>query len=233
MRALLVALDLPTASQIGDALGQAWPGASISLAATVDDAREHMGREHVDVVLLGASAANGGLQLCEDVCESVPVPVLLVAERRGLIDARRAMELGIQGVLWLPLTPSAVVEAVRAASDAARISSQEPSGALVAGPLRIDYGAREVTVEGAPVELSAIEYRLLYHLTRNANSVLAYETLIAKVWGRRQSTDRETLRVHIERLRLKIPSGGVQGTYAIVRRAGFGFGFAVRASAEG
>lgn len=192
-----------------------------------------MDREHVDIVLLGASAANGGLQLCEDVCDSVPVPVLLVAERRSLIDARRAMELGIQGVLWLPLTEGAVVEAVRVACDSTRATNRDPSGALVAGPLRIDYDAREVTVEGARVNLSAIEYRLLYHLTRNANSVLAYETLIAKVWGRRQSTDRETLRVHIERLRLKIPDGGVQGTYAIVRRAGFGFGFAVRASVEG
>lgn len=229
VRALLVGLDLNVASQISGALDQAWPGATISLAGTVEDAHALMAREHVDVVILGASAANGGIQLCEDVCETAPVPVLLVADRRGLIDRVRALELGISGVLWLPITDATIVEAVRVGCLDATASAELQAGSLEAGAFRIDYDARTVTVAGEPVELSPIEYRLLYHLTRNANSVLAYETLIAKVWGRRQSTDHDTLKVHIDRLSLKIP-GRVQGRYAFVKRAGFGFGFAVRAS---
>ncbi|MFN8639184.1 MAG: winged helix-turn-helix domain-containing protein [Dehalococcoidia bacterium] len=229
MRALLVALDLPTASQISSAIERSWPGSLISLAETVDDARTLLEREHVDVVLLGASAANGGLQLCADVCATAPVPVILVTGRRGLIDRVRAAELGIQAVLWLPLTEAAVVEMVNSARYGEPTPTEPPRGSFVADGLEIDYDKRTVVVDGAQVELSPVEYRLLYHLTRNANSVLAYETLIAKVWGRRPAADTTMLRVLIDRLGIKLPVG-VQGQYAIVRRAGYGFGFSMRAA---
>lgn len=231
MRALLVALDLPTASQISAAIERSWPGSLISLAETVDDARTLLEREHVDVVLLGASAANGGLQLCADVCATTPVPVILVTQRRGFIDRVRAAELGIQAVLWLPLTEAAVVETVRAARSGETPSSGGLRGSLVVDGLEIDYDTRTVVLGGEQVELSPVEYRLLYHLTRNANSVLAYETLIAKVWGRRPAADATMLKVLIDRLGIKLP-GGVQGQYAIVRRAGFGFGFSMRATLQ-
>ncbi len=174
----------------------------------------------MDVVLLGGSAADGGLQLCADVCDSAPVPVLLVMERRGLVDRVRAAQLGIQGVLWRPLTPRAVAAGVRAVLSAPATPS-DPAGTFAAGPLHVDYESRAVTVDGRVIDLTATEYRLLYHLTRNANSVLAYETLLAKVWGRRHVADREMLKVHIDRLTLKIPGGG-QGQHAIVKHAGLG-----------
>ncbi len=232
MRALLVALDLTTASQISAPIERSWPGSLISLAETVDDARTLLEREHVDVVLLGASAANGGLQLCADVCATAPVPVILVAERRGLIDRVRAAELGIQAVLWLPLTEAAVVEVVemvRGARSDEPASNTPSRGSFVADGLEIDYDTHTVVLGGEQVVLSPVEYRLLYHLTRNANSVLAYETLIAKVWGRRPAADATMLKVLIDRLGIKLP-GSVQGQYAIVRRAGFGFGFSMRAT---
>ena len=231
MRALLVALDLPTAGDIGTAIEREWPGSLVSLAESIEDARALLAREHVDVVFLGGSAATGGLQLCADVCESAPVPVLLVADRRGLIDRVRAAQLGIQGVLWRPLSTLAVIRAVRAAV-AASETPEDPSGTFSVGPLQMDYETRSATIDGRVMELTATEYRLLYHLTRNANSVLAYETLLAKVWGRQYVTDRDMLKVHVERLSLKFPRGE-QGSCVIVKHAGFGFALRVSAMQVG
>lgn len=231
MRALLVALDLPTAGEIGTAIEREWPGSLVSLAESIEDARALLAREHVDVVFLGGSAASGGLQLCADVCDSAPVPVLLVTDRRGLIDRVRAAQLGIQGILWRPVSSVALVGAVRSAVAAAE-SPNDPSGTFSAGPIHVDYETRSVTIDGHAMDLTATEYRLLYHLTRNANSVLAYETLLAKVWGRQHVADREMLKVHVDRLSLKLPPGG-PGTCAIVKHAGFGFALRVSTNQVG
>jgi len=228
---LLVALDLPTAGDIGTAIEREWPGSLVSLAESIEDARTLLGREHIDVVFLGGSATSGGLQLCADVCDSAPVPVLLVTERRGLIDRVRAAQLGIDGVLWRPLSTVAIVRAVRAAVAAAD-APEDPSGTFAAGPFHIDYETRSVTLDGHEMDLTATEYRLLYHLTRNANSVLAYETLLAKVWGRQYVADREMLKVHVDRLSLKLPPGG-PGSCVIVKHAGFGFALRVSAKQVG
>lgn len=226
-----MALDLPTAGDIGSAIEREWPGSLVSLAESIEDARGLLAREHVDVVVLGGSAASGGLQLCADVCDSAPVPVLLITDRRGLIDRVRAAQLGVQGVLWRPLSTAAIIRAIRSAVAAAE-APEDPSGTFAAGSLHMDYETRSVTVDGHVMDLSATEYRLLYHLTRNANSVLAYETLLAKVWGRQHVADREMLKVHVDRLSLRFPPDG-PGSCVIVKHAGFGFALRVPANQPG
>ncbi len=68
----------------------------------------------------------------------------------------------------------------------------------------MDFARREVTRRGEPVPLTATEYRLLYHLVRNAGQVLTHETLLARVWGREYTDEINYLKVHISRLRAKL-----------------------------
>ena len=75
------------------------------------------------------------------------------------------------------------------------------------------------------------ENALLYHLARNANSVLAYDTLLAKVWGRRYVGETDVLRVHVERLRRKLGTAPRTGP-RIARRDGLGYAFEHRARNE-
>lgn len=232
VRALLVAIDQSTAADIGAALERGWPDAVLLHADTTDEVRAALEREAIDVVLVGASPSEGGLALCGDVCEHAAVPVILVTDRRGLIDPLRAAELGVQDFLWRPLTQREVTARVRDALEQARAPRPvEAVGALEAGALRIDYGSCAVTVDGRAVDLSPREYALLYHLTRNANSVLAYDTLLAKVWGRRYLGETDVLRVHVERLRLKL-GGSPRTGPRIAWREGLGYAFELRARSE-
>ena len=61
----------------------------------------------------------------------------------------------------------------------------------------------EVRLKGEAVALTAVEYKLLYHLVRNAGRVLRHETLLAKVWGRDYMDETDYVRVYIRRLREK------------------------------
>ncbi len=232
MRALLVAIDLPTAAEVSAALERGWPDAVLLYADSVDEACATLEREAIDVVFVGAAASDGGLALCGEICEQANVPVILVTDRRGLIDPVRAAELGVQGILWRPLTAREVTRRVRDVLERAR--APRPAGVgnvLEANGLRIDYAACAVTVDGHAIDLSPREYALLYHLTRNANSVLAYETLLAKVWGRRYVGETEVLRVHMERLRLKL-GGSRRAGPRIAWREGLGYAFEHRARSE-
>ena len=232
MRALLVAIDLPTAADIGAALQEGWPEVVLLYADSVEEARATLAREQIDVVLVAGSPSVGGLQLCSDLSECADAPVVVVTERRGLIDPLRAAELGVQDFLWRPLSRRGVTR--RVARLLERQRAPQPvadQGALEAGGLRIDYAARAVTVDGQTVELNAREYALLYHLARNANSVLAYDTLLAKVWGRRYVGETDVLRVHVERLRLKLGKTPRTGP-RIAWRNGLGYAFEHRVRDE-
>ena len=52
--------------------------------------------------------------------------------------------------------------------------------------------------------MTAIEYKLLYHLVRNAGHILSHGTLLAKVWGREYVDEVDYIRVYIRRLRDKL-----------------------------
>jgi two-component system KDP operon response regulator KdpE len=81
-------------------------------------------------------------------------------------------------------------------------SSRAPS--FRSGPLEIDFARQEARLDGARVDLTPTEYKLLYHLVRNAGHVLPHGTLLAKVWGREYVDEVDYVRVYIRRLRDKL-----------------------------
>jgi DNA-binding response OmpR family regulator len=73
-----------------------------------------------------------------------------------------------------------------------------------AGSVRLDTRTQEVTVGGRPVQLSALEFKLLYHLASHPRHVFNRDRLLDEVWGRDRFVTPRTVDVHIRRLREKI-----------------------------
>ena len=101
-------------------------------------------------------------------------------------------------------------------------ASRAPS--FRAGDLEVDFAAQEVRLRGEPVALTATEYKLLYHLVRNAGRVLRHETLLAKVWGREYVDEVDYLRVYIRRLRRKLEPDPERPRHILTER-GLGYRF--------
>ena len=80
-------------------------------------------------------------------------------------------------------------------------------------------------MDGEPVALTPVEYKLLYHLVRNAGYILRHETLLAKVWGREYVDEIDYLRVYVARLRRKLEPDPDQPRYILTER-GLGYRFA-------
>ena len=74
---------------------------------------------------------------------------------------------------------------------------------IAVGPLTLEPRSGEVLLDGTPLDLSPVEYRLLETLVRGKGRLVSREELLAKVWGY-VAGDTRTVDVHIFRLRRKI-----------------------------
>src|SRR5919197_3336892 len=77
---------------------------------------------------------------------------------------------------------------------------------------------------GERLDLTPTEYKLLYHLVRNAGHVLQHGTLLAKVWGREYVDEVDYIRVYIRRLRDKLGDDPDSPRYIRTER-GLGYRF--------
>lgn len=92
------------------------------------------------------------------------------------------------------------------------------------GDLEADFAKQEARLDGARLDLTPTEYKLLYHLVRNAGHTLEHGTLLAKVWGREYVDEVDYIRVYIRRLRDKLGDSSDAPRYIQTER-GLGYRF--------
>jgi two-component system KDP operon response regulator KdpE len=90
--------------------------------------------------------------------------------------------------------------------------------------LKIDFNRRQVFVDGQEVKLRPTEYRLLYHLVKNAGHVLTHEMILSKVWGYEYRDESQYVRLYITYLRQKIEPDPGNPKYILTER-GLGYRF--------
>ena len=95
---------------------------------------------------------------------------------------------------------------------------------MKAGDLEVDFASQEVRLNDEPVALTPTEYKLLYHLVRNAGRTLTHELLLSRVWGKEYEDELDYLRVYIRRLRDKLHDDPARPRYIQTER-GIGYRF--------
>jgi two-component system KDP operon response regulator KdpE len=90
--------------------------------------------------------------------------------------------------------------------------------------LTIDFSRREVWVEDKKVDLRPTEYRLLYHLVKNAGWVNTHEQLLSKVWGFEYQDEPHYVRLYVNYLRKKLEKDPSNPRYILTER-GVGYRF--------
>jgi DNA-binding response OmpR family regulator len=119
-----------------------------------------------DLVLLDLGLPGmDGLSALKELRSRSSVPVIVNSGRSSELTRLAAFEYGADDYITKPGTTGDLVARVRAVLR--RASPAEGGTTLVWGPLCIDTRARQVTVAGEDVELTAVEYELLSHLSRH------------------------------------------------------------------
>jgi len=183
-------------------------------------------REHPDLVLLDVLLpVMDGYETLRRLREFSDVPVIMLTALDGIVDKLRGLELGADDYVTKPfdyLELMARTKAILRRLDMPPPASRAPS--FRCEDLTVDFATQQVQVGGKPVALTAIEYRLLYHLVRNAGRVLPYRTLLTRVWGEEHVTELSYLRVYIWRLRKKLEADPKQPRH-ILTENGVGYRF--------
>jgi two-component system phosphate regulon response regulator PhoB len=86
----------------------------------------------------------------------------------------------------------------------------------------VDVEGHRVQVEGNDVEITALEFRLLYTLMSRSDRVQTRETLLNDVWGLHLNVETRTVDTHVKRLREKLGTAG--SLIQTVRGVGYRFG---------
>jgi two-component system KDP operon response regulator KdpE len=139
------------------------------------------------------------------------------------VDKLRGFRLGVDDYVTKPFSFAEL--AARAGAVLAR--GRHPKlkeHTLSSDNLTIDYDQRRVTVDGLPVELTPLEYRMLEILTRNANRTVPAEALLAEVWGPQYAGEIEHVKHYVWTLRKKIEADPGDPKHLITER-GFGYRF--------
>jgi DNA-binding response OmpR family regulator len=160
------------------------------------------------------------------------VPVIMLTARDDAMDKVRGLELGADDYVTKPfnhLELLARMKAVLRRLDLPAPTDRVPS--FKAGDLEVDFGAAEARLGGRRLELTPTEYKLLYHLVRNAGQVLPHGTLLAKVWGREYVDEVDYVRVYMRRLRDKLGDDPEHPRYLRTER-GVGYRFIARPPAD-
>jgi DNA-binding response OmpR family regulator len=179
-----------------------------------------------DLVLLDVMLPDGsGFEVCRLLRAQSSVPIILLTARGDETDRVVGLEIGADDYVVKPFSAREVVARIRAVlRRVPAVPGDRHEGVLRVGAISLDPSRREVTVDGAPVELSPKEFDLLRLLMANAGTVLTRDQLIAEVWDMNWFGSTKTLDVHVASLRKKLGEDAAAPRHLhTVRRVGFRF----------
>jgi two-component system OmpR family response regulator len=135
------------------------------------------------------------------------VPIIFLTARDATEDKVRGLTGGGDDYMTKPFSLEELVARIRAILRRTGQASPE-SGRLVFEDLEMDEESREVTRAGAPIELTATEYRLLRYLMLNPRRVMTRAQLLDHVWNYDFGGDGRVLETYISYLRKKLDVHG-------------------------
>jgi DNA-binding response OmpR family regulator len=182
-----------------------------------EEALAELTRHPIKLVVLDIGLPGmDGFDVCRELRGRHSVPIVMLTARDEEIDRVAGLELGADDYVTKPFSPRELAARIKAVLR--RTEARPDTDFLVLGDVEIARGAREVTVAGGPVALTAKEFDLLACLAENAGKVFTRDELLECVWGMSFEGGTRTVDVHVAQLRRKLERPDLIRT---VRGAGY------------
>jgi two-component system response regulator CpxR len=219
-RVLIVDDDIELCRLLGERLSSE----GFALEAVHDGLRgleRVLSQEHALVILDLMLPGMGGLDVLRRVRNQSPVPVLILTARGEDVDRILGLEIGADDYLPKPFNTRELIARIRAILR--RTSRTATSNSVTVGDLQLDPAAREVRMDGVPIDLTSVEFALLETLLRDAGHVVTREQLTETVLGRKLGSFDRVIDVHISNLRKKLNRAHGEERIKAVRGSGYLF----------
>jgi two-component system KDP operon response regulator KdpE len=168
-----------------------------------------------------------GWQLCSRLRDMCDVPIIMLTAPGSPDYVVQGLELGADAYLVKPVAVEELVARVRALlrrASGTNVYRRHLAPEMRYDQLMIDYSERRVSIDGRPVSLSPLEFRLLTVLAKHPGRMLPHSYLLREVWGPEYSGQINTLRGYIRSLRQKIEANPSQPSL-ITSEWGIGYRF--------
>jgi two-component system KDP operon response regulator KdpE len=188
------------------AAGLAANGFRVEEAATGREGLAMADSYRPDLVVLDLGLPDiDGVEIARRLRAAGETPILVLSARSQEKDKVAALDAGADDYVTKPFGFEELFARLRVAlRHAAKRASPDGGGDFATGALRIDLEARRVFVDGAEIRLTAIEYKLLVELVRNAGKVVTHQQLLKAVWGLHGTAHAHYLRIYMGHLRRKL-----------------------------
>ena len=202
-------------------------GYTVSTAIDGVQALERWQAEKPDIVLLDGSLPKlDGFEVCRRIRHESKTPVIMVSARDEDRDVITGLQYGADDYVCKPFSAKQLAARMQAVLRRCQPDPyRQPASEVRAGNLTLDLQSHGVSVDGQPVELTPLEFKLLYVLAMNEGRVVPYSRLIEYAWGFYNEQSSALLKTHVCHIRQKL---GMDTGKRSRLKAVFGVGYSLQ-----
>ena len=162
--------------------------------------------EAFDIILLDVMLpGRDGFDVCRTLRQrGVAAPILMLTARGQVVDRVVGLRLGADDYLTKPFEMLELVARIEALLRRTPQSAPASMEQYQFGHVRVDFRRAEVTKDGAPIEISAREFKLLRYFIEHRGATISRDELLNEVWGYHAMPNTRTVDVHVAWLRQKL-----------------------------
>ena len=222
MKRILVVEDEP-AIAFGLQLDLKNEGYDVEIESDGESALQRARKEAFDLILLDVMLPRkDGFEVCRELRRGgSKTPVIMLTAKAQEAEKVLGLEIGADDYVTKPFSPRELRARVKAAL---RRTAEDDLPICRFGDAEVDFGRCELRRAGKPVELTALEFKLLTAFVRNGGKVLSRDQLLDLVWGHGTFVTDRVVDNHVVTLRKKVEPEPSEPRY-IVSVRGLGYRF--------
>src|SRR5688500_11928625 len=184
-----------------------------------------------DIVLLDGSLPKlDGFEVCRRIRHESKTPIIMVSARDEDRDVISGLQYGADDYVCKPFNAKQLTARMQAVLRRCQPDPyRQPASEVRAGNILLDLQSHAVQVDGRPVELTPLEFKLLYVLAVNEGRVVPYSRLIEYAWGFFNEQSSALLKTHICHIRQQL---GMDTGRRSRLKAVFGVGYSLQKQAR-
>lgn len=157
--------------------------------------------EKIDLIILDCNLPDGnGFEFCKMIRKESKTPIIMLTARDTEIDELKGLEIGADDYITKPFSIAILRLRVKNA-----LKKNASPKVIISKGIKIDIQNRKVYKGNVAIDLTPIEWQLLYYLVENSGRILLKQDILNFIWDNNGNfVDENALSVNIRRLRLKI-----------------------------
>jgi two-component system response regulator VicR len=178
----------------------------VVIARDGEEALVRARQERPDLIILDLMLPRlDGLEVCRALRRERDVPIIMLTARDSEVDRVVGLELGADDYVVKPFSIRELMARVKSVLRRSASRPPDPGSEPVrVGALTVDPGRHQARWLGRELDLTALEFDLLYMLARHPEQVLSREQLLTEIWGYDYYGDLRVVDAAIKRLRAKL-----------------------------